>query len=222
LNATVQAGLTSSEGDIKSQHSLFGDGCARWASGLRAGVDEVGIGPLAGPVVAAAVLLDPQRPIDELKDSKALTPAKREILAAAIRECALSWGLGWASVGEVDDLNVLRASHLAMQRACRELSVRPEMVLVDGNKTPLFSAPSVAIVKGDRFIPQISAASILAKVARDHAMIALEDQFPGYGFARHKGYPTPQHLRALKQLGATCEHRRSFAPVRKVLDVGDQ
>jgi len=197
---------------------MFGDALLRWASGLRAGVDEVGIGPLAGPVVAAAVLLDQHQPIDELNDSKALSPARREELAVAIRAQALSWGLGWASVAEVDQLNVLRASHVAMQRACRKLSVRPEMVLVDGNKTPHFSAPSVAIVKGDKFLPQISAASILAKVARDQAMIDLDGRFPGYGFAQHKGYPTPQHLRALARLGATCEHRASYAPVRKVLE----
>jgi len=213
----VQAGLSSSQGDVERQQSLFEQDPDCWTSGLRAGIDEVGIGPLAGPVVAAAVLLDAECPISELADSKAVTPIRREALAAAIREQALSWGLGWASVEEIDALNVLRASHLAMQRACRQLAITPEMVIVDGNKTPRFPVPSIAVIKGDQLVPQISAASILAKVARDKAMVQLDDYFPGYGFAKHKGYPTKQHLAALAQLGATPVHRRTFAPVRDAL-----
>lgn len=184
---------------------------------MQAGVDEVGIGPLAGPVVAGAVLLDPNRPIDDLNDSKLLSPKKREYLAEVIRERALCWSLGWASVTEVDRFNVLRASHLAMQRAYKKLSTEPRMIFVDGNKTPEFPVPCVAVVQGDKRIPQVSAASIIAKVARDDAMIKLDAAFPGYGFAQHKGYPTKQHVAALKQLGITTHHRRSFAPVRDLL-----
>lgn len=200
------------------QHSFFDNISDPFASGLQAGVDEVGIGPLAGPVVAAAVLLDPNRPIPALKDSKLLTAKKREALAQEVRERSLCWALGWASAAEIDDLNVLRASHLAMQRACTELRIIPELVLVDGNKTPQFPMPCVAVVKGDRRIPQISAASILAKVARDAEMARLDGEHPEYGFARHKGYPTKRHFAALQKHGATAHHRRSFAPVRAVLE----
>ena len=199
------------------QSSLFEYSSDPWSQGLQAGVDEVGIGPLAGPVVAAAVLLDPNRPIEDLKDSKILSAKKREQLASVIRDRALCWALGWASVAEVDALNVLCASHVAMQRACSKLTTAPVMVFVDGNKTPSFSVPCVAVVQGDKRIPQISAASIIAKVARDEFMVELESAYPGYGFAQHKGYPTKQHCAALKQLGATPHHRRSFAPVREVL-----
>lgn len=188
-----------------------------WSQGLQAGVDEVGMGPLAGPVVAGAVLLDPNRPIEYLKDSKALSAKMREQLASIIRDRALCWALGWASVAEVDELNVLRASHVAMQRACLKLSPAPIMVFVDGNKTPMLPMPCVAVVQGDKRIPQVSAASIIAKVARDEIMVKLDACYPGYGFAQHKGYPTKQHRAALKQLGATPQHRRSFAPVREVL-----
>lgn len=188
-----------------------------WFAGLHAGVDEVGIGPLAGPVVAGAVLLDPNRPIHDLQDSKMLTPGKREALADIICEKSLCWALGWASVEEIDELNILKASHLAMQRACSQLSIEPNMVLVDGNKTPGFPMPCVAVVKGDQRIPQVSAASILAKVCRDQAMVELDVEYPGYGFAQHKGYPTKSHVAALQALGAIAEHRRSFAPVSAVL-----
>ncbi len=198
------------------QFDALADG---WSTALQAGIDEVGIGPLAGPVVAAAVVLDPNRPIEALRDSKTLTAKKREQLAAVIRERALSYALGWASVAEVDQLNVLRASHLAMQRACSGLSIEPQMVLVDGNKTPAFDVPCVAVVQGDRRIPAISAASILAKVARDEAMVALHAQYPDYGFAQHKGYPTKKHMTALSQHGASPHHRISFAPVKAVLAV---
>ena len=188
-----------------------------WGQGPHVGIDEVGIGPLAGPVVAGAVILDPNRPIHDLQDSKMLTPRKRQHLAEIIRERSLCWGVGVASVAEVDELNVLVASHLAMQRAFAQLSIEPILVLVDGNKTPSFALPCVAVVKGDKRIPAVSAASILAKVWRDKALVELDGQYPGYGFAQHKGYPTKAHVAALRNLGATIEHRRSFAPVRAVL-----
>lgn len=188
-----------------------------WLHATHAGVDEVGIGPLAGPVVAAAVLLNPEHCLDALNDSKLLSPAKRETLAIAIRAEAISWGVGWASEREVDELNVLRASHVAMQRAVAQLSPAPTMVWVDGNKTPSLPMPSVAVVQGDKLVAQISAASILAKVARDQYMRELDDACPGYGFAQHKGYPTKAHLAALAELGASAHHRTSFAPVRRAL-----
>lgn len=181
---------------------------------LTAGVDEVGRGPLAGPVVAGAVVLDPLRPIDGLKDSKRLNARRRAELAEEIRAKALAWGLGRAEVEEIDALNILRASHLAMQRAVAALSVEPEMILVDGNLLPVFSVPAVAVVKGDARVPEISAGAILAKVARDREMIELDRLYPGYGFAGHKGYPTAEHLSALAELGACAVHRTSFAPVR--------
>ena len=199
------------------QSSLFEADDQPWLIRDHAGVDEVGIGPLAGPVVAAAVLLDPEQPIDALNDSKLLSARKREAIAVTIREQALGWALGWASEQEVDELNVLRASHIAMQRAVAGLAAVPSMVWVDGNKTPDLPMPCVAVVQGDKLVPQISAASILAKVARDQHMVALDAACPGYGFAQHKGYPTKAHLAALADLGASAHHRRSFAPVRKVL-----
>ena len=162
-------------------------------------------------------MLDPQRPIPALADSKALSAKKRTALAAEIREKASCWALGWASVAEIDDLNILRASHLAMRRACQALVMTPSMVLVDGNKVPQLDVPCVAVVGGDKRIPAISAASILAKVARDDAMMDYDGEYPGYGFARHKGYPTKAHCAALAELGATPLHRRSFAPVREAL-----
>ncbi len=186
---------------------------------MHAGVDEVGIGPLAGPVVAAAVVLDPEHPIAALDDSKKLSPAKRMLLDEVIRQQSLCWAIGWAWVAEIDTLNILRASHLAMQRACAQLQPQPLHVWVDGNKTPDFGVPSIAVVQGDKRVPQISAASIIAKVARDQYMITLDQQHPGYGFAQHKGYPTKMHLAALRHLGATDDHRRSFAPVREVLAI---
>lgn len=190
-----------------------------WCHSLQAGVDEVGIGPLAGPVVAAAVLLDVNRPVAGLRDSKKITPARRQLLAAEIRTNALCWAVGWADEQEVDTLNILRASHVAMQRAVAKLSHSPAVVFVDGNKTPSFAQPCVAVVRGDTRIPQISAASILAKVSRDQHMQKLDAQYPGYGFARHMGYPTKQHFTALRTLGVTPVHRRSFAPVREAASV---
>ena len=193
-----------------------------WSNGLQAGVDDVGIGPLAGPVYAAAVILDPSHPIDGLADSKRLSQKRRAGLEAEIKEWSIAWQLGRATVAEVDEMNVLRASHLAMQRAVENLGYTPDMVLVDGNKKPALGYPVVAIVHGDGRVPQISAASILAKEARDAEMIALDACYPGYGFARHKGYPTRAHVAALKELGATPAHRRSFAPVRALCESVDE
>lgn len=183
-----------------------------------AGVDEVGRGPLVGAVVTAAVILDPARPIAGLADSKKLTAARREALAAEIRDKALAWALGRAEPEEIDALNILQATLLAMQRAVAALPVTPSDVLIDGNRCPALPMPARAVVKGDATVPAISAASILAKVARDAEMAALHARHPGYGFDRHKGYPTPAHLQALRQLGPLAEHRRSFAPVRAALD----
>jgi ribonuclease HII len=187
---------------------------------LVAGVDEVGRGPLAGPVVAAAVILDPARPIVGLADSKKLSEARREALAPIIREQALAWALGRAEVEEIDAINILQASLLAMRRAVLALSVAPEFALIDGNRCPKLPCPAEAVVKGDSRVAAISAASIIAKVARDHEMVALDAQYPGYGLAGHKGYPSPAHLAALQQLGVTPIHRRSFAPVRRLLEEG--
>jgi ribonuclease HII len=185
---------------------------------LTAGVDEVGRGPLAGPVVAAAVILDPARPIAGLKDSKQLSERKREALAAQIRSDALAWALGRAEVEEIDAINILQASLLAMQRAVAALSLAPELVLVDGTHCPRLACPAQAIVKGDNLVPAISAASILAKVSRDREMLDLDARYPGYGLAQHKGYPSKAHLAALQTLGASPVHRRSYAPVRRLLD----
>lgn len=182
-----------------------------------AGVDEVGRGPLAGEVVAAAVMLDPHRPIDGLRDSKKLSVSRREELAQVIMERALAWSIASASVDEIDELNILQASLLAMHRAVQALDPQPEYVLVDGNRLPRWHYASQAIVRGDDRVPAIAAASILAKVHRDRALIDLETLYPGYGFAAHKGYPTPTHLQALQTLGVTPVHRRSFAPVKKIL-----
>jgi len=184
-----------------------------------AGVDEVGRGPLVGAVVAAAVILDPQRPIEGLTDSKKLTERQRERLAPIIRERALCWALGRAEAIEIDQVNILQASLLAMQRAVAALSIRPDHVQVDGNRCPRLPCSVEAIVKGDLTIPAISAASIIAKVARDREMISLDERHPEYGFARHKGYPTREHLQALRSYGVISEHRRSFSPVRAILDV---
>jgi len=184
---------------------------------LIAGVDEAGRGPLAGPVVAAAVILDYKQDITELRDSKTLTEKKRYILANEIREQSITWGTGRAEVGEIDKINILNASLLAMQRAVSALNVVPETVLVDGSHCPELICNVRAIVKGDKLIPAISAASILAKVTRDEEMIAMDKKYPGYGFAEHKGYPTKQHIIALERLGICAIHRRTYAPVRRYL-----
>jgi ribonuclease HII len=189
-------------------------------NGIIAGVDEVGLGPLAGPVVACAVILDPHVAISGLRDSKVTTEKARGELARVIRDKALSWCLGLASVTEVDELNVLGASHLAMRRALAGLKITPDKVLVDGNKIPELPIAAEAIVQGDRIVGQISAASILAKVERDSLLVELAVKYPGYGFERHKGYPTKNHMAALQALGPCPEHRRSFAPVRRALELG--
>lgn len=183
-----------------------------------AGADEAGRGPLAGPVVAACVILDPARPIAGLADSKKLSPTRREALAAIIRADAFAWGVAQASVEEIDRLNILRASLLAMERAVVELRTTPDLLLVDGLHCPAAPCPARAVVRGDATVPEISAASILAKTARDAIMRELDQAHPGYGFARHMGYPTPAHLEALRRLGASAVHRRTFAPVRMLLD----
>jgi ribonuclease HII len=189
-----------------------------WATpGLVAGVDEVGRGPLAGPVVAAAVILDDLQPIAGLRDSKTLGPATRERLAAEIRAKALCVSVAESSVDEIDRLNILQATMLAMQRAVEGLRLRPAHVLVDGNRLPRLRVPAEAIVKGDARIPAIAAASIVAKVHRDALLCALHERHPAYGFAEHKGYPTPEHLAALRAHGPSPVHRRSFAPVRNAL-----
>ena len=182
------------------------------------GVDEAGRGPLAGPVTAAAVMLDPARPIDGLRDSKKLSAAARARLAGEIREKAAAWCVAEASVAEIDQLNILRATMLAMQRAVAGLGRAPDEVLVDGNRCPEWPWRSQAVVKGDDKIAAIAAASILAKTARDQFMCSLHDEYPVYGFAQHMGYGTAAHLDALKAHGACPQHRRSFAPVKRVLD----
>ncbi|WP_373819933.1 ribonuclease HII [Glaesserella sp.] len=182
-----------------------------------AGVDEVGRGPLVGAVVTAAVILDPNNPIDGLADSKKLSEKRRIALADEIKAKALSWSLGRAEPEEIDQLNILQATMLAMQRAVAGLSVQPDFVLVDGNRIPELPMPAQAIIKGDSLVAEISAASILAKVARDLEMDELDKQFPEYGFAKHKGYPTKLHFEKLEAFGVTPFHRKSFAPVAKRL-----
>ncbi|MBN8441770.1 MAG: ribonuclease HII [Thauera sp.] len=188
------------------------------AARLICGVDEAGRGPLCGPVVAAAVVLDPSRPIEGLADSKKLSERARERLAPIIRERALAWAVAEASVEEIDRLNILHATMLAMQRAVAAVGVAPMEVLIDGNRCPSLPYPARAIVKGDATEPAISAASILAKTARDEAMRVLDLAYPHYGLAAHKGYPTAAHLAAMQQYGVADFYRRTFAPVRKLIE----
>ena len=183
--------------------------------GLVCGIDEAGRGPLAGPVVAAAVILDPARPIPGLNDSKKLSESRRIALAGLIRERAIAWAVAEATVEEIDRLNILQATLLAMTRAVEALGVEPNEVLVDGNRLPRWRYPAKAVIGGDAIHPCISAASIIAKEHRDRIMIAADAQFPGYGWARNKGYGAAAHLAALAELGPTPLHRRSFAPVAK-------
>lgn len=185
---------------------------------LICGVDEAGRGPLCGAVVAAAVILDPTRPIDGLNDSKKLSEKARDRLAPLIRERALAWAVAEASVAEIDRLNILHASMLAMKRAVEALNLRPDEVLIDGNRCPDLALPMRAIVQGDALEPSISAASILAKTVRDEQMRELDRQYPQFGLAGHKGYPTAAHLAAIRRHGVPDFYRRSFAPVRKILD----
>ncbi|OEE74311.1 ribonuclease HII [Enterovibrio norvegicus FF-162] len=187
---------------------------------LIAGVDEVGRGPLVGAVVTAAVILDPNNPIEGLTDSKKLTEKKREALFEIIKEKALAWSLGRAEADEIDDINILAATMLAMERAVAGLSVQPDFVLIDGNRVPAgLTMPGQSVVKGDLRVAEISAASILAKVMRDREMEVLDAQYPQYGFAKHKGYPTKAHFEALDAHGAIAEHRKSFKPVKKALGI---
>ena len=185
-----------------------------------AGVDEVGRGPLVGAVVAAAVILDPDQPIEGLADSKKLTEKRRNLLETEIKEKALAWALGRAEVEEIDQINILQASLLAMRRAVEALPTAATHALIDGNRCPELPCSAEAIVGGDGTVAAISAASILAKVARDREMVVLDGEYPGYGLAQHKGYPTKAHLEALQQLGVTPIHRRSFGPVRRLIEAG--
>lgn len=184
---------------------------------LLAGVDEVGRGPLAGDVVTAAVILDPNKPITGLADSKKLTERRRQQLAIEIREKALFWHIARASIAEIDQYNILQATMMAMVRAVDGLELRPEYVAVDGNRMPDWNYSGETVVKGDDKVPAISAASIIAKVCRDNEMCMFDQQYPGYGFAAHKGYGTKQHIQAIKQLGPSPIHRHSFDPVKSML-----
>jgi len=186
--------------------------------GRVAGVDEAGRGPLAGPVVAAAVILDDNNPLEGLRDSKRLTAACRDRLFDEIREKALAWSVASASVAEIDTINILQATLVAMQRAVDGLLPKAEFVFIDGNRCPALACPTQAVIKGDDRVAAISAASIIAKVTRDREMQSLDEQYPGYGLAQHKGYPSKAHLAALESLGITDIHRRSYAPVRKMLE----
>ncbi len=185
---------------------------------FHAGLDEVGRGPLAGPVIAAAVILDPAKPIDGLNDSKLLSEKKREYLTLKIKECALSWAIGRAEVEEIDTINILQASFLAMQRAFHALKIKPECAIVDGKFAPQLPCQVIPVIGGDRLVPAVSAASIIAKVARDHEMIHVwAMQYPEYEFQRHKGYGTERHRELLKRFGPTPIHRKSFAPVKELI-----
>lgn len=181
-----------------------------------AGVDEAGRGPLAGPVFAAAVILNPAKPIEGLADSKVLSEKKREALAVQIQQSATAWAIARAEVHEIDSINILQASLLAMQRAVAALKIKPDLALIDGNKCPVLICPAKAIIQGDKTVAEISAASILAKVARDAEMLMLDQYYPEYGFAKHKGYGTKQHLEALEKFGASPMHRLSFAPIKNL------
>lgn len=193
--------------------SLFGSD-----DDLICGVDEAGRGPLAGPVFAAAVILDPAKPILGLRDSKKLTEARRDALAIQIKTNALAWSIAECSEAEIDSLNILQATMLAMRRAVEGLKVQPSLALIDGNRCPVMSIRSEAIVKGDDKVPAISAASILAKTARDAVLVTLHEQYPHYAFDQHKGYPTALHLERLRLHGVSPVHRKSYAPVRVLLD----
>lgn len=187
-------------------------------AGRVAGVDEAGRGPLAGPVVAGAVILDVENPVAGLKDSKCLSASRRERLFDEIQEKALAWSVAYASVEEIDSINILQATMLAMRRAVDALRPTAEYALIDGNRCPELSCPARAIIKGDSRVAAISAASIIAKVTRDREMQVLDAKYPGYGLAQHKGYPSRAHIEALEMLGASPVHRRSYAPVRKLLE----
>ncbi len=203
---------------MNMQASLFGDELQS-IDDIICGVDEAGRGPLAGPVFAAAVILDPTRPIEGLRDSKKLTEARRDELAPLIKANALAWAIAEASEAEIDKLNILQASLLAMKRAVEALSTVPTLALIDGNHCPKMMIRSIAIIGGDDKHIEISAASILAKTARDAALVVLHQTYPQYAFDQHKGYPTALHLARLKEHGVSPVHRRSYAPVRKLLPI---
>ena len=198
---------------------LFDDQMLMDSGDLIAGVDEAGRGPLAGAVYAAAVILDPNEPIDGLRDSKKLTEKERERLAVEIKEKAIAWSVADATVEEIEEMNILKATMLAMRRAVLGLAVEPKLVLVDGNRLPELPYPANAIVKGDDKIAAISAASIIAKTTRDHRMMELEELYPGYGFAKHKGYGVEAHIDAIKKLGVCPEHRKTFEPIATMLGI---
>lgn len=204
--------LKSKAADLFDSHELD-------VSEVECGVDEVGRGPLAGPVIAAAVVLDEQNPIRGIRDSKLLTHNRRVELADSIRKSALAWSLGRCEPQEIDELNILRASLLAMERAVKQIGIRLDVALIDGNIAPRLSCPTVTIVGGDRKVASIGAASILAKVARDEEMTTAGSRYPNYGFQSNKGYPTPQHLAALKLFGPCAIHRKTFRPVADSLQV---
>jgi len=202
---------------MASSESVVTEALFNWGDTLICGVDEAGRGPLAGPVYAAAVILNPAKPIAGLRDSKKLTASKRESLALHIRRDALCWAIAHCTAAEIDELNILQATMLAMRRAIEGLSIRPELALIDGNRCPVCTVRTEAIIKGDDKVAEISAASILAKTARDTALMAMHGLYPQYAFDQHKGYPTALHLERLRLHGATPEHRRSYAPVKAVL-----
>ncbi|MEE8342941.1 MAG: ribonuclease HII [Gammaproteobacteria bacterium] len=187
---------------------------------LLAGVDEAGRGPLAGAVVAAAVILDPVLPIEGLADSKKLPPKRRQQLATLIKAQSIAWAVGRAEVEEIDELNILQASLVAMQRAVSGLRIRPQQILVDGPHCPEMPCPAKGIVRGDATVAAISAASIIAKVTRDEEMVILDAKYPGYGLAQHKGYPSKAHIQALERLGVSPIHRKTYGPVRRLLGRG--
>ena len=203
----------------KRMGDLFNDVMLEDSADLIAGVDEAGRGPLAGPVVAAAVILDPMRPIAGLKDSKHLTEETREQLAPIIKERALDWSVAHATVEEIDELNILQATMLAMKRAVAGLTVRPNLVLVDGNRVPHLDIAVNAVVGGDETVAAISAASIIAKTTRDHWLMDLDRQYPEYGFAKHKGYGTAEHMAAIEKYGPLPVHRKSFGPIKKLIEM---
>ena len=198
---------------------LFDDQMLMDSGDLIAGVDEAGRGPLAGAVYAAAVILDPNEPIEGLRDSKKLTEKERERLAVEIKEKAIAWSVADATVEEIEEMNILKATMLAMRRAVLGLAVEPKLVLVDGNRLPELPYPANAVVKGDDKIAAISAASIIAKTTRDHRMMELEELYPGYGFAKHKGYGVEAYIAAIKKLGVCPEHRKTFEPIATMLGI---
>ena len=205
--------------DNSAELSLFGDEDPWKSIKLLAGVDEAGRGPLAGPVCAAAVILDPKRPIEGLDDSKKLSAQKREALEPLIKERALAWCVAWGSVEEIDTINILQATMLAMRRSVEGLGVVPELILIDGNRCPKnLPAHAEAVVKGDAKVPAISAASILAKTARDRLMTEIDREYPQYGFAKHAGYGTKAHLDAIREFGASPVHRKTFGPVTRAIE----